>query len=206
MGGNVRISTEVRRQQLIDATVAVLMRDGVAKASLRNIAAEAGASLAAVHVCFKNKDELLSGAFEGFLDETWLSIDSPADPTLGLRGASHRILDGFWTALLLKPFWVIAQFEVEMWSLRQRGHHDIIRQVYIRYEERIAQILEVAVRASGEMPVVPLSRVARGIVAITDGCGLQQLAEPISTAHRELADMMLDSLIDRALPIAPEGN
>ncbi len=195
----MRVSTETRRQQLIDAAVTVLERDGVAHASLRTIAAEAGASLAAVHVCFANKDELIRGAIEGFLKQTWLDVGEGNDASVGLHDACYQILDGYWSAITLEPLWAVAQFEVGLWSIRQRQHQEIIRQIYLSYEARISTIIDDACARADETLHVPSSQVSRGILAIIDGCSLQYLADPLSPEHKRLANMMLDSLVACAL-------
>src|SRR3954466_12012367 len=53
-----RLPVAERREQLIEAALAVASRDGIDAATVRAIAAEAGVSLGVVHYCFRDKDEL----------------------------------------------------------------------------------------------------------------------------------------------------
>lgn len=55
-----------RRERIIDACLAVIGRDGVAGASQRKVAAEAGVPLGAMTYYFADRDELLREAFTRF--------------------------------------------------------------------------------------------------------------------------------------------
>lgn len=54
---------EQRRRQIIDATIAVLARNGVAQTSLSRIAAEAGISKSIISYHFNGKDEIFEQLF-----------------------------------------------------------------------------------------------------------------------------------------------
>ncbi|WP_366887893.1 TetR family transcriptional regulator, partial [Streptomyces sp. NPDC005476] len=54
-----RVRAEVRRQDLVAATVAVIAEHGVKGATTRRIAEAAGCPLASLHYVFHSKDELL---------------------------------------------------------------------------------------------------------------------------------------------------
>lgn len=54
---------EQRRKQIIDATIAVLARNGVAQTSLSRIAAEAGISKSIISYHFNGKDEIFEQLF-----------------------------------------------------------------------------------------------------------------------------------------------
>lgn len=54
---------EQRRRQIIDATIAVLARNGVAQTSLSRIAAEAGISKSVISYHFDGKDEIFEQLF-----------------------------------------------------------------------------------------------------------------------------------------------
>src|SRR5690349_13707187 len=62
-----RVSLADRREQLIDATILVMRRDGVRSVTMRAVAAEAKAPLAAVHYCFDAKEALLEAAIRRWL-------------------------------------------------------------------------------------------------------------------------------------------
>lgn len=194
----MRVSTERRRGQLVEAAIRLLMRDGVERVSLRAIATEAGASLAAVHVCFTDKDELMRAAMDGFLAQ--LTVSSSGRPVLkrGIRASATKIMDGFWKSVYADPNYALAQLEIGVWALRNPRHHDVIRHIYVTYEAQIVEILEKSQALSGEQPALSVSEIALGVVAVMDGCIWQYLADPTHSRARELGDTMIDALCTRA--------
>ena len=94
-----RLPVAERREQLIEAALAVASRDGIDAATVRAVAAEAGVSLGVVHYCFQDKDELLramahaitSANLERSLGELPLEA---ADP----ESVIESVIDALWTA------------------------------------------------------------------------------------------------------------
>jgi TetR/AcrR family acrAB operon transcriptional repressor len=81
-----------RQQQILDAAAAVIIRLGYDKATMRDIAEEAGASRGTVYLYFKGKEEL----FEALLyreymryAQSWLELIE-ADPRGGTVGGFYR--------------------------------------------------------------------------------------------------------------------
>src|ERR1700712_2346454 len=75
-----------RRAQLIAAATAVVAREGVAAATTRRIAQEAGVPHGLVHYWFSGKDELLQEVVQGMLRQLEAVTAEPAGPP-GLDGA-----------------------------------------------------------------------------------------------------------------------
>lgn len=63
-----------RRQSLIEATLAVIARDGVKAATVRTIAAEADVTQGLIRYYFQTKDELITHAYVAFREQTMQSI------------------------------------------------------------------------------------------------------------------------------------
>ena len=60
---------EIRRKQLIDATIRAIGRYGYASTTLTHVAGEAGLSPGIVNFYFKSKDQLLMATLEQIADE-----------------------------------------------------------------------------------------------------------------------------------------
>ncbi|MGV8872846.1 MAG: TetR/AcrR family transcriptional regulator [Rhodococcus sp. (in: high G+C Gram-positive bacteria)] len=192
----MRISTVDRREQLLDAAILVLRRDGVDQASLRAIASEAGASLAAVHVCFVDKDELLNAATERYLGGLVDAVSEGIPLREGMRSVCERLMDAFWRTLIEDPMAVLAQMEIGAWCLRK--DNNILGHVYARYEQEITRLLNEAGKLTGEMSALPISLLARGLVSIMDGAILQTMANTSLTDHQVLFETMVGALLDKA--------
>ncbi|WP_420180848.1 TetR/AcrR family transcriptional regulator [Paenarthrobacter sp. TA1.8] len=194
----MRISTVDRREQLIEAAITVIKRDGVQSASLRTIASEANASLAAVHVCFTDKDELMQAAAAELLQQLVRAIPQVIDGPDHPKDIAHLILDSFWAQMVSDETYVIAQFELGMWSKRNPGHSGLSRTVYSEYETEIARLLTISLDRMDLKPGIPIGDLARGLVVIMDGCSLQYFADPGNPNHKALCDLMVDAYLDKA--------
>jgi len=69
-GPSERRSAEQRREQLLDAAVAVIAEHGLERATTRAITDRAGLALGAFHYVFDSKDELLEAVAER-VARTW---------------------------------------------------------------------------------------------------------------------------------------
>jgi len=82
-------SPEIRRQQLIDATIASISRFGISGTTLNRVTQEAGLSLGLVNFHFKSKDALLLATLRHLADEhrdLWIGRSrSDLDPMAKLR-------------------------------------------------------------------------------------------------------------------------
>ena len=65
----VYVEAAVRRRQLVASARSVLMRDGVARTSLRAIAEEAGIPLGTLQYVFPSKELLLRAVIEDVVEE-----------------------------------------------------------------------------------------------------------------------------------------
>lgn len=86
-----------RREQLLDAAVAVMRTGGIAAATTRAVADRAGLPQGAFHYCFGSKDELFAALLERELDaslgQAWAAVTSSHDLRSGISAALRAIWD-----------------------------------------------------------------------------------------------------------------
>jgi AcrR family transcriptional regulator len=194
----MRVPATERRQQLIEAAVQLMARDGVDGANLRAIAKEAGAPLASVHYCFTDKDELMREAVEHWLRSMVGSMAEEVPDQAGLRSAMKRIADDYWQALEDDPLNVLAQLELILWAMRGSDHEALARSIYARYEEVLGEIFTRALNSAGEQSSVQVGQLARAFVGIIDAASLQFLADPKSPKPHDLYYLLIDALLSAA--------
>jgi len=192
---DVRVSTADRREQLIDATINVMRRYGVQAATMRAVAAEAGAQLATVHYCFEDKDALFAAAIQRWLrvmitDAISFSIDG------GMRKAAQQMVRAWWVALESTPTDAMAQFELPLWAIRN-DNRELASTIYPAFIKELSAMLSRSMEAAGETCAWEVERFSRALLVVIDGCSLQHLSDPTSRA-RELCDDMLETLLLKA--------
>ena len=193
----VRISATDRRQQLTDATIELMRRDGVQSVTLRAIAQEANASLATVHYCFTDKDELLRAATERWLkDMIAHAVQAATDD--GLRGAVMGTAHRYWQAIEETPHDVLAQLELVIWAVRNESPNPIAPLIYPGYDVELGQLFRQALENANETCAMGVEALVRAFLVIIDGCSLQFLTQPELSIHRELFFWMMEALLNSA--------
>jgi len=184
-----RRSVGERREQLIDAAIAVLAREGIGAATTRRITDEAGLALGAFHYAFRNKDDLLravidrlSRGIEEVLQQAIL------EPNTSLRDFGEQIIRGFWSFIEETTQLQLAQYELTVHALRDPELRPLAELQYRRLNEAVALVLE----DHPDMLDGPIRRdVASYLVAVMDGLILHRVVQ----GDREAAERRLEVFI-----------
>jgi AcrR family transcriptional regulator len=160
------VSTEVRRQQFMEAAIAVIAREGVDGATTRRIADEAGAPLATLHYCFQNKENLLWATFERLAEMVRRDVDSGTAQSL-----QTRVTHLFRAAVrwgLDNPVPNRAQIEILLWAAR--NDQAFAEKVYSMFVDSWKEQLS---QARPSLPDEELDSLVRVVVALLDGLCMQ---------------------------------
>lgn len=129
-------------ERILDATLSVLAREGLAGVSMRAVAREAGVALGSANYHFDNKTELISAALRRIGEKDMeLVTASPGDPPdAQLRGSLDRALD----AAYLTPTYL--SLRLQLWSLAgvDETFAEINRRAQRNYLAGLANLLENA--------------------------------------------------------------
>lgn len=186
------VEASVRRGQLVAAARAALAKDGVARTSLRAVAAEAGVPLGTMQYVFPSKEALLRAVIEDVVDEIAGVLRHAAETERGLEHAIRHGIAEFWSQLVSGHTNLqLMQYELTMYALRTPGQEELARWQYDRYSTVVAEWCQEAAHQAGETCAVPFGRLARIIVAGIDGLILQHVCDPHEARSREdLADLV----------------
>ena len=179
-----------RRAQLIAAATRVVARDGVAAATTRRIAQEAGVPHGLVHYWFSGKDELLEEVVQGMLRQLEAVTSVPAAAGSSGRSAAEDVIDRFRSAFAVVESddrgRQIALFELTTWSLRSPDHREVARTQYAAYRATAASVTSAwLAEHKVELPGAP-DVLAQFVVALFDGVNLAWLADPDGTRPDEI--------------------
>jgi AcrR family transcriptional regulator len=184
------VDLDERRAALAAAAARVIVRSGLAGATMREVAAEAGWTTGALTHYFSDKRELLRSTLEASLagrraTKADLSAMTPGD---ALRTALMRALPiddatrGHW--IVTMAFCTQAAGDPEL-AVTQRD-------AYRAFRNQIARLVERDERADGDAAVAEAER----LIALLDGVAVQALFDPESwPPGRQLA--MLDAALAR---------
>ncbi|MET3719255.1 MULTISPECIES: TetR family transcriptional regulator [unclassified Arthrobacter] len=193
----MRVAASERKEQLISATVELMRREGVQSVTMRAIAKEANAPLAAAHYCFSDKDELMDKAAEAWLKN--LSRFSSGVPVhLGLRTAVEKVAEGYWRALEEEPASILAEIELILWATRNAAVSPLAAKTYPAYEVELGDIFSSAAENSGDQCLIGFATLVRLFLTIYDGAAIQYMTDAKATDHRAQFFMMVDALLIKA--------
>lgn len=173
-----------RKEQLINATIAVLQKSGIQGVTSRAIAAEASAPLASIHYTFGSLDDLVLAAFERLIEEVndWvangLDVKAGYGPCItGIMGSVADLLEDERYGVLLHDLNPTGDRRVEK-----------LEEKYYRLAQDLIDLIADAV---GHEPAIP-----RPQLAYDDGCYRRVVLQfaannDIKTARSDLAQFGL---------------
>lgn len=172
-----RIAVEERRLQLVDATIRVMAEHGVAAATTRRIAAEAGTTLATVHYCFESKQALLREVITTIVNQ----LTSPARrevPTgVELPILVRAMLEELWDIVESEPKRQQLTYELTQFALREPDLAELARWQYELYYAECRRTLQGLAEATGSSWTVPMEVLSRLLLTAIDGAVLGWLVD-----------------------------
>lgn len=176
------------RQRIVEATVRVLVRDGYAASSVKDIAAEAGVAPGLVHYYFRTKDDLVAAAVsEGCQPEPWPSAD---DPTEAARGALRTIERPAQAQLRFQALFA----EMLGTAIRNQAVREILLASVQAERDKIEAAARDVIAQREEHSLGKAPAVAAVVWAAAFGINIQRLLDPefdVSSAVDALTEMAL---------------
>lgn len=188
-----------RRLGLVNAAVRVISAEGVARATTRRIAEEAGVSGATVHYAFATKDDLFQAVYESLTARAFTEIGALITPGIGLEAGARQVLNSFAAWVRRDRNAVLGLLELTAWSLRTADSRHLATRVYRRHIDLTAGLLA---EAAPEADSVTHLTIARLINMALDGIYLQWRALGDDSFEELLP--VAESMIIAALPAPGE--
>ncbi|MEU1167467.1 TetR/AcrR family transcriptional regulator [Streptomyces sp. NPDC005921] len=164
-----------RREQLTEAAIRTMARDGVAKATTRAIAAEAGVSLSVFHYCFESKQALIESVITTLTDHSVTVVREALRPRTTLEDTVRAGFEAYWDHVRDRPEEHMLTYELTQYALREPGCEHLARRQYELYGVAYTELIE-QLRSSRDLELrVPVSVLARYLAAVTDGLTLNYL-------------------------------
>jgi AcrR family transcriptional regulator len=183
-----RMPSAERRRQLTEAAIQVMARDGVARATTRSIAAEAGVSLSVFHYCFDSKQELVESVITTITDHSVTVVKEALRARATLEETVRAGFQAYWDHVRAHPDEHMLTYELTQYALRQPGFEHLARRQYEVYGATYAEFID-ELRRTGDFRLrVPVSVLARYLAAVTDGLTLNYLVLGDDEAWTDILD------------------
>ncbi len=178
-------SKEVRRQQLIDATIDSIAARGFADTTIARVSQGANLSQGIVNLHFKNKETLLVESL-GFLAREhyrrWSNAIDKADPEPGKQLAALIEVD-FEAA-------ICSQKKLAVWFAfwGQAKHRSAYLKIHDKFDKQRDEVIKglcVRIAEEGDYEGIDANSTARSLVALVDGLWLNLLLYPRSVSRKQ---------------------
>lgn len=216
--GQDRRDSAQRREQLVGAGARVVARDGVAAASTRRIAEEAGVPQGLVHYWFTSKEELVEEVVLAYLNEFEATVsrrtggptgtpDSPDTSDTPAAGQPddevyRRLMAAFEVVRTDDRGHQIAMYELTTWALRTPGMADLARRQYAAYRKTATRLASFWLDQHGDRLPTSTDVAAQFLTALFDGLSLAWLADPDGTDPEQVLRLL--TRLVHALPAGPD--
>ena len=193
-----------RRTEILEAAIRVLARDGIAQASTRKLAAEAGINQATLLYYLGSKDELLLAVLREMMRQTReIAIAAATEHVLPLREAIANSVRAFWRHVEATPELQVMQYELTLYALRNPESAWLAREQYSGYCAVVEGVLRATCEQQGTTCAVSYDALARFIVGGLDGLILQFVSDQSITRARRDLDLLIAAVIALAEGAAP---
>ncbi|HLM10463.1 MAG TPA: TetR/AcrR family transcriptional regulator [Thermoleophilaceae bacterium] len=194
MASTRRLTREERkahtRARLMRSAAKVAAQRGLERASLDEVAEEAGFTKGAVYANFASKEALflamLDARFAERLEELDAILSTEQDPDTQAREAAAA----FIAAIESEPEWERLFFEFTIYAARNEGFRRELVERHRMLRARVAELLERRARRLGMEPQVPPEQVATMTFAMANGIALERLLEPEAVPDGLYPEMM----------------
>ncbi len=162
-------SAQDRREQLLDAAIAVMSREGVASATTRAITEQAGVPHGVFHYCFGSKSELFAALFGREIAKTLGAAGAALHAETDVRRGLHAALTAQLDLVRAAPEYHLALAELSLLAQRSPSLAHLAVWEQREYRSRIRTNLEQWSTAIDARWTLPLDQVAALLVATGAG-------------------------------------
>ena len=200
------------RSSLMSSAARVFCRRGLERASIDEVAEDAGYTKGAFYANFKNKEELflamLDERFTRRIEEVDRAFAGSESPPEQARQAASE----FARSLYSDPEVTRLFLEFASYAVRDEGFREELTTRFATLRERLEQVYQRRADEYGLHLDIPMERIVRMVIAMADGWAMWQLLEPDEVDVELLENMMaifttgigaLGGALDREAPDDP---
>jgi AcrR family transcriptional regulator len=143
-----------KKDKILTAARSVFLRYGFRRVSMNDIAEAAGVSRPALYLLFKSKEDIFTGVYLQFVDETLAEIEQE----MAAAASPHEKLERAFEIWAARPFEIMMNSPEarELMECSLGFAQEALSQGYSQFESIIAPVLATLAEShSGNAPIVP---------------------------------------------------
>jgi AcrR family transcriptional regulator len=185
MGSVPRMKPHDRREAIIDAALAVMLRKGIAATTVRDVAQEMGTSSGLIHHYFESMDDLLAAAFNRAATQ---DLEVTRAAMARGDGPLEQLRIFFATYVRAEQDWAF-QLWLDAWAeaARRPAVQKTSRRLNVAWQELLEDRIRAGV-AAGMITCADPSGSAWRILSLLDGLSLQAVAHRVDIDRLAVID------------------
>jgi AcrR family transcriptional regulator len=190
-----------RRAQIVDAAVVVALREGIDRMTTRRVAQQAGVAVSVLHYCFGTRDALLREVITNLVDDTSQSMAGVFEGAGDLRSCLNRAIELFCCSVEANPDRHLLTYEMTTWAVRNPEFADLGTWQYDCYYRATEAFFDHLADVTGVTWSIPVSTLARLMVALNEGVTLAWLIDRDGARARMTYAAFTDQVVELAVPV-----
>lgn len=182
---NERRSVGERREQLVDAAIAVMAEGGLTGTTTRAVTDRAGLALGAFHYAFESKEQLLRAVLARRAEEVEATLRSLVKGALGAEDVIGNLTQAAWDVVQTQRELQLAWYELTVHALRNPELASVAAEQY----DRMVEVVHAALADLSDLRDDRVEDFARFVVATLDGLILQDLVHDDPEAARRRLEL-----------------
>lgn len=192
------------RRQLLDAGRTVFLREGFLRATVDEVAAEAGFTTGAVYSAFGGKAELFLAVLDERIEDRATGMREAARGAASPEAAARAVARQWIETLRRDPDWTLLLIEFWVYAARDAGLYQEVIDRHRRPLEAGTRVMDEVLAQHREFePLLPLADLARASSAIAHGFALERLLDPDGVSD-DLLEWMFSLFFRAAVPVHQE--
>jgi AcrR family transcriptional regulator len=178
----------VSSQQIVDAAIRVLARQGYAKTSLLDIAKEAGMSKGALHYHYPTKEALIHTVLETACNAVQARTMQAWSPSDNPFAALRKSLEELWATRAERSDEALVVADLLALSLSDESLRPKLAEFYELGAQQIRAYLEENLMSLGLEPRISPDILPRIVIGLLDGLVMQAFVDPDALSPDEVVD------------------
>ncbi|MFC8733677.1 TetR/AcrR family transcriptional regulator [Luteimicrobium sp. NPDC057192] len=198
---NERLSHEERREQLVEAALAVALREGVEAVTIRSVAREAGVRPGIIHYVFRDKHEMLAALSRRVAAVASTFLDDALTAGGDITTMMHALADGMWKGIEARSHHQLLTIEIATLGARDDRMRAIVLEQLREQWAASEQYLGAAARLAGVQYSMDIALLARMVSAEIDGIQIAWMVEHDDAAAIASFHAIADAILGTVRPL-----
>ncbi len=188
--------SEERKQQILEAAIAVFARLGFRAARMDDVAEQAGLSKAALYLYYKSKDAIIAALLQRLFAQEFKQVQALVESEREGSVVEQLLVLTRQLAAMLQWMSRLMPIAFEFYAIagRDKQVRQFLKEYFADYRHLLARLIERGI-ARGELRAVDAEATAITLVALFEGLALLFFVDPEATRWTEQVETSVRLLL-----------